>query len=229
MADRGRVRENSEDQNLIAELTKSMRVRVANPLAHVFYSWLLMLLGREDAALAEAERSHALAPSSRLVAGARAQTMYLGARYDEGIALCTECLRFDPTYIFAVQVRGLFFLAQSMRDAAIADLDQAVHAQPSGTVLSRLLRHCYGRFGMRDKALALVTELQNQNAEIYVPPQSFVFIHAGLGQRVRALAHQERAYEDGASPFNYLTPYVRALYAQSPHHKKRLGQMRLVL
>ena len=50
----------------------------ANPLAHVHYSWLLMLLGREDAALAEAQRAHALAPSSRLVAGARAQTMYVG-------------------------------------------------------------------------------------------------------------------------------------------------------
>ena len=40
-----------------------------NAAAHVYYSWLLMLLGREDAALAEAERGHALAPSSRFVAG----------------------------------------------------------------------------------------------------------------------------------------------------------------
>src|SRR5229473_780330 len=40
----------------------------ADPLAHVHYSWLLMLLGREDAAFAEAQRGHALAPSSRFVA-----------------------------------------------------------------------------------------------------------------------------------------------------------------
>ena len=84
----------------------------ANPLAHVHYSWLLMLLGREDAAFAEAQRGHALAPSSRLVAGARAQTMYSAGRYDEAIELCTECLRVDPNYVFAVHVRGLCHLAK---------------------------------------------------------------------------------------------------------------------
>ena len=208
---------------------RGIALDAANPLAHVFYSWLLMILGREDAALAEAQRGHALAPSSRLMAGARAQTMYLGARYDEGIELCTECLRFDPNYVFAVQVRGLCFLARSMRDQAIADLDRAVTLSHRAPFYLGLLGHCYGQFGMRDEALALVKELQNQSADTYVPPQSFVFIYAGLGERERALAHQERAYEDGASPFNYLTPYVRALYAQSPLHKKRLEQMRLVL
>ena len=76
------------------------------------YSWLLMLLGREDAALAEAQRAHALAPSSRLVAGARAQTMYVGGRYDEAIALCSECLRFDPNYVFAVSHARLVLSGQ---------------------------------------------------------------------------------------------------------------------
>jgi len=56
-----------------------------------------------------------------------------------------------------------------------------------------------------------------------------VFIYAGLGERERALQYQEKAYEDGASPFNYLTPCIRALYALSAQHKKRLEQMRLIL
>ena len=37
------------------------------------------------------------------------------------------------------------------------------------------------------------------------------------------------AYEDGASPFNYLFPGIRELYARSAQHKKRLEQMRLIL
>jgi hypothetical protein len=56
-----------------------------------------------------------------------------------------------------------------------------------------------------------------------------VFIYAGLGERAKALEHQERAYADGASPFNYLNPNVRDLYALDPHHQQRLEQMRLVL
>ena len=76
---------------------------------------------------------------------------------------------------------------------------------------------------------ALIEELGRQPPDIFVPPQSFVFIYAGLGERERALQCQEKAYEDGASPFNYFSPCIRALYALSPNHKKRLEQMRLVL
>ena len=82
---------------------------------------------------------------------------------------------------------------------------------------------------MRAEALGLVAELENQSQETYVPPQCYVFIYAGLGERSRALEHQEKAYEDGASPFNYLTPSIRDLYALDPYHKKRLEQMRLIL
>jgi TolB-like protein/tetratricopeptide (TPR) repeat protein len=200
-----------------------------NPLAHVHYSWLLMLLGREDAAFAEAQRGHALAPSSRLVAGARSQTMYLAGRYDEAIRLCTECLRFDPTYVFAAHVRGLCYLAKAMRDLATADLEQAVALSHRAPFYLGLLGHCYGAFGMRDQAHGILTELNNPPPDTYVPPQFYVFVYAGLGEKERALEYQEKAYEDGASPFNYLTPFIRGLYALSPQHKRRLEQMRLVL
>jgi serine/threonine protein kinase/Tfp pilus assembly protein PilF len=201
----------------------------ANPLAHVHYSWLLMLLGRDDAAFAEARRGHALAPSSRLVAGARAQTMYVGGRYEDAIALCNECLRFDPNYVFALHVRGLCHLATSMRDGAVADLERAAVLGQRAPFYLGILGRCYGEFGMRAEALDLVAELVHQPPDTYVPPQCYVFIYAGLGERDRALEYQDKAYEDGASPFNYLTPCIRALYALSPHHKRRLEQMRLIV
>ena len=59
------------------------------------------------------ETGHALAPSSRLVAAARAQTLYLARRYDEAIELCNECLAVDPDYVFALHLRGLCYLAKS--------------------------------------------------------------------------------------------------------------------
>ena len=208
---------------------RSLALDGANPLAHVYYSWLLMLLGREDAALTEAQRAHALAPSSRAVAGARAQTMYVGARYDEAIDLCNECLRFDPNYVFALHMRGLCYLVKSMRDGAVADLEQAASLGHRAPFYLGLLGRCYAEFGMREEALRIVAELGNPAPDTYVPPQCYVYIYAALGERERALEYQEKAYADGASPFNYLVPGIRALYALSPHHKKRLEQMRLVL
>jgi serine/threonine protein kinase/tetratricopeptide (TPR) repeat protein len=208
---------------------RGLAVDATNPLAHVHYSWLLMLLGREDAAFAEAQRGHALAPSSKLVGVVRAQTMYVGGRYDEAIELCSECLRVDPNYVFAVHVRGLCHLAKSMRERAVADLERAASLAHRAPFYLGILGRCYGEFGMREQALGLVAELSNHAPDTYVPPQCYVFIYAGLGERERALEYQEKAYEDGASPFNYLAPCIRALYALSPHHKKRLEQMRLIL
>ncbi len=212
-----------------AAFRRGLALDASNPLAHVHYSWLLVLLGRDEVAYAEARRGHDLAPSSRLVAGARAQTMYVGGRYDEAIALCSKCLRIDPTYVFALHLRGLCHLAKSVRDGAVADLERAAVLGHRAPFYLGILGLCYGEFGMRREALDLIAELERQSPDTYVPPQSYVFIYAGLGERERALEYQEKAYNDGASPFNYLTPCIRALYARSPHHKRRLEQMRLIV
>jgi tetratricopeptide (TPR) repeat protein len=155
--------------------------------------------------------------------------MYLGGAYLDAIALCGECLRIDPDYAFAVHVRGLCQLARLDREGAIADLERAAVLGRRAPFYLGILGLCYGQFGRREAALQLLAELDAAAADTYVPPQSYVFIHAGLGERDRALEFQEKAYEDGASPFNYLTPAIRALYARSPDHKKRLEQMRLIL
>ena len=196
-------------------------------LSHVHYSWLLILLGRDDAAYSEAQRAQALAPRSRLVATSRAQTLYIGGRHDEAIEICNECLRGDPAYLFATHVRGLCFLARSMRDGAVGDLEHAARLGNRAPFYLGLLGRCYGQFGMRAEALTLIGELQNQPRDVYVPPQCYVFIYAGLGELARALEYQENAYADGASPFNYLSPSIRDLYALDPYHKRRLEQMRL--
>jgi hypothetical protein len=64
---------------------------------------------------------------------------------------------------------------------------------------------------------------------VYVPPQCYVYVYTALGERDRALDWQERAYQDGASPFNYLFPGIREVYARSPDHRRRLEQMRLIV
>lgn len=198
-------------------------------LARVHYSWLLMLLRREDAAYAEAQKGQGLAPGSRLVATARAQTLYIGGRHHDAIDICRECLSADPEYVFAVHLRGLCHLALLDRDAAVTDLQESARLGNRAPFYLGLLGRCYGQFGMRKEALALVDELQHQARDVYVPPQCYVFIYAGLGEHERALAYQESAYADGASPFNYLTPSIRDLYALDPYHKGRLEQMRLNL
>src|SRR5262249_41696605 len=180
-----------------------------------------------EAAFSEAHTGQQLAPSSRLVSGARAQMLYVAQRYDEAIDACSECLRFDPGYVFATQVRGLSYLSQTRHEQARRDLEQSARLTERAPFYLGLLGLCYGAAGERRLALDLIDELNQQACSMYVPPQSYVFVYAGVGERGKALQFQEKAYEDGASPFNYLTSPVRELYALDPHHKTRLEQMRL--
>jgi hypothetical protein len=120
------------------------------------------------------------------------------------------------------------YLASGQAEAT-ADLEQAAQVSGRAPFYLALLGRCYGQFGMREQALALIAELNTRAREGYVPPQCFVYIYAGLADPDRALEYQERAYQDGSSPFNYLSPSIRELYALDPYHKKRLEQMRLVL
>ncbi len=206
---------------------RALALDAANPLTHVHYSWLLIMLGREDAALAEAQQAHTLAPSSRFVAGARAETLYLAGHYSDAIQMCNDCLRFDRDYVFAIHVRGLCHLARSMREEAVADLERTAALTNRAPFHLGLLGRCYGQYGLRDQALSLITELHALSPDTYVPPQCYVYIYAGLGERDRALNFQKQAYEDRGSPFNYLAPCIRDLYALDPYHKERLRQMRL--
>jgi eukaryotic-like serine/threonine-protein kinase len=196
-------------------------------VAHIAYGWLLMLLGREEAALSEAKKGHDLHPTSRFAAAARAQAFYLAKRYDEAIALCDQCLAGDTNYVFATSIRGQCYELKQMFPEAIADLRHTVALTSEEPFYLGMLGHCYGKAGLRAEALALVRQLEENPKQRYVPPQCYVYIYAGLGERDKALEYQERAYDDGASPFNYLVPSIRDLYALDPHHKRRLEQMRL--
>ena len=82
---------------------------------------------------------------------------------------------------------------------------------------------------MRDRALAIVKEFDEMQHRRYVAPHCYVYVYHGLGERERALLHQEDAYRDGGQPLNYLSPFIRNLFSLDPTHRDRLRQMRLTV
>ena len=209
---------------------RALELEPAHAIARTYYAWLLVMLGREDAAFTEGRRAYEEgAAASRFIAAGWAQTLYLARQYDEAIAACNECLAGDADFAFGRHLRGQCFELKEMYPEAIADLEASVSLTHRSPFHLAMLGHCYGKAGRGDDAVNLIAELHRQSREMYVPPQSYVYIYAGLGNTVKALEYQEKAYEDGASPFNYLTPNIRDLYALDLHHKSRLEQMRLKL
>jgi TolB-like protein/Tfp pilus assembly protein PilF len=208
---------------------RALQIDAGCAVGHMYYGWLLVLLGRHEAGLAEADIGEAQAPGSRLVTAGRAQTLYLAHRFKDAIAACDASLGIRPDYPYALHLRAQSYRELELHDEARADLERAAALTDRAPFYLGLLGHLYGHRRLRPQAIEVIAELDRKRDEMYVPPQSYVYTYAGLGERQKALEYQERAYEDGASPLNYLTPFIRDLYALDPHQKKRLEQMRLVL
>jgi tetratricopeptide (TPR) repeat protein len=194
----------------------------------IHYSWLLVLLGREGAAIAEATRAISGWRSKFVLAGA-AVTYFLAGQFDEAITLCDECLDGSPDYLFGLYQRGQAYHMKGMYPTALADLERAATLAGRAPFYVALLGRSYGEAGMRDQAMAVVRELDAMQAKRYVAPHCYVYVHHGLGARERALLHQEDAYRDGGQPLNYLSPFVRNLFSLDPSHRDRLRQMRLTV
>jgi len=195
-------------------------------VARIHYSWLLGLLERSAAAFEEADAALVTSKSRIVMAGA-ALTYFMAERYDEAIELCDRCLRIDGSVIFATYLRGQCYHMQQRYDLAQVDLERAALLGNRAPFYLGLLGKSYGEAGQRQAALRVVEELDCIAATHYVAPHCYVYILHGLGERERALEHQEQAYEDGAPPLNYLTPYIRHLFSLDPKHRDRLRQMRL--
>lgn len=194
--------------------------------ARMYYSWLLGLLGREAAAFGEAERAVASSPSRVVVTGG-ALTYFMAGRYEDAIVRCDACLARTPDYIFAIYLRGQCHHMRRHFQAAHADLERAVELGKRAPFYLGLLGKSYGEAGDIGRAKAILAELEETARRQYVAPHCYVYVLHGMGDRQGALAHQERAYEDGAPPLNYLTPFIRNLYSLDPFHRDRLHQMRL--
>ncbi len=204
-------------------------------VAHAQYGWLLVLLDRQDAAFAEAERAREFAPRSPLVLSSCAQAYFLAEYYDTCRARCEERLALperdgEGRHPFATYLLGQSLLMHRKYDEASALLEQAADAGSRLPFYFGLLGRCYGEMNDQPAATGVIETLhRRESSGRYVAPHCYVYTYHGLGDRQAALEHQERAYEDGASPLNYLSPFVRDLFSFDPDQRDRLRQMRLTL
>ena len=162
------------------------------------------------------------------VAACHAHTLYLARRFDEGLEICDGILREDPKQVFGLHVRGLCCLCKDMGEEAISAFEEVASLTNRTPFYLGLLGLCYGKFGLEKRGLRLLEELNATSLDAYVHPQCYTFVYSGL-QRQEKVEFQERAYEHGASPFNYLTPFVRELYNLDLNRLTHKEQMRLIV
>ena len=199
------------------QFTRALELDSSQTMARIYWSWLMVLQGDIAGALDQARTAQESEPLSPLVNGGVAHTFYLAKRYDEAIAECEKSFEVDPNFILAIHVNGMCRALQGRLAEAVMIGERAVSMSGGAPFYLGILGHYYARSGATEKVRQIVEQLEHLAGHRYVPPHCFAYIHAGSNEIDRALDWQAKAYDDGASPFNYFSPLIENLQSDSRH------------
>jgi eukaryotic-like serine/threonine-protein kinase len=191
---------------------RAVELDAAHGLARIYLSWVYVLLGRPDEAHDEAERAQDIDPLSPTLNAGTAYTFFLSHRYERGIRECEKALEVDKDFLVGLYVMALCKAQLGAFESAIADLERAVSLSGGMPFYLGLLGKLYADTHQTAKVTEILRRLDTMRETVYVPPHCYVYIYAGLRDFDQAFAWQDKAFEDGASPFNYFAPVLECLH-----------------
>jgi tetratricopeptide (TPR) repeat protein len=149
---------------------------------------------RQEEALVQMNRGRELDPLSVTTRGVKAFRLFSARRYDEAIEESKSALELDPTAIQARATLGRAYLQKGMVGPAIAELERTVDLSRRDMGPVAWLGYAYGVAGQKEKAQAVLRELQQRFQEGYVSPPLVALVFLGLGDRDRAFEWLEKGY-----------------------------------
>jgi TolB-like protein/DNA-binding winged helix-turn-helix (wHTH) protein/Tfp pilus assembly protein PilF len=193
--------------------------------AHRAYAIYLLVVGRPEAAVAEARRAHELSPLSPIVATERGLVLAFAGHVDEGIDLLEKTMAADPGFLRVYQSLALAYRRKGDPARALAVVDRGM-ALSSGRARSPWIGYAYGVAGRRREALAVLADLEKGARQEYVSPQSYAVVELGLGDRRRAMDFLEKAVDDRALEWLGFATEVTGILGDEPRFqslRQRLG------
>jgi len=177
------------------EFRRAIELNPGYATAHQWYGEFLSFRGRHEEALAEIKRAQQLDPLSLIINNVYGEVLLRAGRNDLAIEQLRKTLEIDPNFALAHLSLGTASLRKGAFAEAIAEYQRATTLSPDITWYKGLLGHAYARAGKSAEARKLLSELKEQSKRRYVPWGDLATIYAGLGEKDRAFACLEKAYE----------------------------------
>jgi eukaryotic-like serine/threonine-protein kinase len=165
---------------------------------HALYGWCLADLKRYDEGVAQNAESLKLDPLSAELSHVLGQTEYYAHRYDEAIQQEDKTIQQFPSTGFvsiAGDVLGWSYGAKGQLDEAIQAIERARKAEPGFTEAVASLGWAAALKGDSKTAHEMLAELDVRAKKHWVEPYYYAVIYAGLGDKDRAFAELDKAYE----------------------------------
>ncbi len=164
--------------------------------AHHWYATYLGAMGRYSEALAEDRKAESLDPLSMIImADVAGEALIPAGQYEQAIQQCRKILEMDPQFALAHWNLGRAYQGKGMYNEALAEMQKAADLSGRSSVFISHLGRAEALAGRRDKAIKILNELKTRSKREFVSPSVFVLIYAALGDKDRAFAWLEKAYQ----------------------------------
>lgn len=186
-----------------ASYRRAIELNPSYAAAHLWYSWLLLALGRNEEALAEIERTMSIVQETdphRLVVvhATRAQAYYFNRQFQRAVDECEKALELDANHFMLHYILGRAYRRLGEGAKAVAQLKAATKLSGELPLVDAVLGLAYAVSGRRDQAERIMEMFTAAARKRYIPPTYFAIVYAGLGEKEKALDWLERAYDDRA-------------------------------
>jgi serine/threonine protein kinase/TolB-like protein/Tfp pilus assembly protein PilF len=185
-------------------LKRAIELNPNSAEAHNLYSGYLSAMGRAEEAIAEANRAQELDPHSLFMSTQRGYILTNARRYDEAIEQLRRVTALDPSNYLAHWFLGIAYADNKRFDDAIATSEKAVVLSSRAPGALGALGMCYGLAGRKVEANKALHELLELNRRRYVTPVALVKVYIGLGDKDRAFAWLEKAFQERSNFMAYL-------------------------
>jgi len=164
-------------------------------LTHELYSYMLSALRRPEEAISRAERGLEVDPLSATLSDDLALPYLLAGRYDEAYKQNLTTLEIEPNRPDTFYRLGNIYVQKGMYDKAIESYEKAISFSERTSNNLAGLGYAYALSGRRGKADAILKEMHTLSKQHYVSPYDLAIVHAGLGEKDKAMDQLDLAYE----------------------------------
>lgn len=180
------------------EYLRAIELNPDYPMAHHRYGLFLWAMERFDEANAELARARELDPLSAIIHSDSGLPFYSQRQHDKAIEFFKKAIEIEPDFRVAHYNLARSYAFLGRHDEAIAAAGKSfLPAEPfraDGTKkINVLLAQIYAMTGRKPEAQQLLAELEKQPD--YIIPFTVAGIYAALGEKEKAFALLEKAYE----------------------------------
>ena len=178
-----------------AEFKRAIALNQNYATAHQWYGQFLRLMGREEEAIVEGQKSIDLDPMSLIINVEAGLPYHYLQRYDEALRHYRKALDMDSNFALAHHDIGWVLEAQGKYPEAIEEFERAVRISDVAAMWSSL-GHAYGLAGRRQDAIRVLHRLADLRKQHYVSPNYDATVYMGLGDFDKAMDLYEKSYEE---------------------------------